>query len=312
VPGACSLPDLHQEGVATRTQLLEAGFSVAQIRARVSSGRWQLVHRGVYALFNGPVPPLAAVWAALLRSGDGACAGPWTSLWLAGALDAPPRRTDVVVPLERRVSCPGVRVVRRTDLVEVTHPVARPRRLRLEVAVLDACDAMDRPEAVVDLVVRVVQGRFTTVARLRDVLQDRPRHRWRRLVVELLADVGTGVQSALELRWVRTVIRPHGLPMGSLNSPDRDGDGRVYRDVELEEWGLVVELDGRVAHPTEEAFRDRRRDNGVTVSGRATLRYGWREIVEAPCEIGAELEAVLKSRGWKGGRPCTPGCPVGS
>jgi hypothetical protein len=194
----------------------------------------------------------------------------------------------------------------------VIHPVARPCRLRLEVAVLDACDAMDRPEAVVDLVVRVVQGRFTTAARLREVLDDRPRHRWRRLVGELLADVATGARSALELRWVRTVIRPHGLPLGSLNRPDGGADGRVYRDVELEEWGLVVELDGRIAHPQEEAFRDRRRDNWVTVSGRATLRYGWREIVQDACGVGAELDAVLTGRGWSGGHPCGPGCPVGS
>jgi len=55
------------------------------------------------------------------------------------------------------------------------------------------------------------------------------------------------------------------------------------RDLEYRAWGLVVELDGRLNHAdTERVMRDMARDNAVTVTGRATLRYGWREVAGRP------------------------------
>ena len=58
---------------------------------------------------------------------------------------------------------------------------------------------------------------------------------------------------------------------------------RFVRDLEYRAWGLVVELDGRLNHAdTERVMRDMARDNAVTVTGRATLRYGWREVAGRP------------------------------
>jgi Protein of unknown function (DUF559) len=177
--------------------------------------------------------------------------------------------------------------------------------------VLDAADESDRAVAVVDLVIGVVQRRLTTASRLRHRLAGRRGHRWRRLLNEVLTDVSTGVRSALERRWLHDVERAHGLPRSTLNRPDRDGDERRYRDAEFLRWGLVVELDGREAHPDAERFRDRRRDNRVTASGRRSLRYGWHEVVQDPCGIAAEVAGVLHSLGWPGEpRPCNPGCPL--
>jgi very-short-patch-repair endonuclease len=77
------------------------------------------------------------------------------------------------------------------------------------------------------------------------------------------------------------------------------------------EFGLIVELDGQEAHPTGDAFRDRRRDNQVTVSGRRTLRYGWREVSQDPCGVAAEVAAVLTILGWTGNpHPCGPRCTL--
>lgn len=301
---------LGQDGVATRRQLLARGVSDAQLRARLRTGRWQGMDVGVYATFSGPAPPRTLVWAAILRAGPGAVAGPRTSLWLAGATDRLPSRLDVVVPGERRVRGVGqVKVSRRGRLAEAAHPASRPPRLRLEVAVLDVCGDCDRPEAAVDLVVRVVQRRLTTAARLREWLAAQPRHCRRRLLADVLADVEQGVRSALERRWLNDVQRAHGLPRSVLNQGD-DGEGRRrYRDVVFVEFGLVVELDGREAHPADQAFRDRRRDNLVTVGGRRTLRYGWREISQDPCGVAAEVAAVLTCLGWTGTpHPCGPTC----
>ena len=49
---------------------------------------------------------------------------------------------------------------------------------------------------------------------------------------------------------------PHRLPTGARNLVDVDERGRRrFRDVEYRRWGLIVELDGREAHPVDEAFR---------------------------------------------------------
>ena len=53
-------------------------------------------------------------------------------------------------------------------------------------------------------------------------------------------------------------------------------DGKaVYRDAYYEEYRLAVELDGRLAHPEEERWRDRRRDNQAGMEDILTTRYDW-------------------------------------
>jgi hypothetical protein len=109
------------------------------------------------------------------------------------------------------------------------------------------------------------------------------------------------------------VERRHRLPGGERNQADSDGaQQRRYRDLRYRRWRLVIELDGREAHPDWARFRDRRRDNAVAVAGDVTLRYGWRETVSDPCGVAAEVVQVLRLQGWTGtARSCGPGCPVG-
>jgi hypothetical protein len=260
------------------------------------------------------------VWAAVLRAGAGAAAGPWTSLWLAGVVDRMPERPDVVLPARRQLRAdPGIRASRRRRLATAIDPAAGPPRLRVEEALLDAVRDLDRPAAVLDLVLRAVQRRLTTAARIRERLADRRAHPWRTLLTAALADADAGVRSMLEHRWLHDVERAHGLPPSSLNRPDRevaaDGTdaGRRLRDAEFVTWGLVVELDGREFHPGELRFRDRRRDNRVTATGRRTLRYGWREVAGDPCGVAAEVAQVLRLAGWAGTpRPCGPACGLRS
>lgn len=301
-----------QDGVVSRQQALAAGLTPGRIRAELAAGRWQRVCPGVYATFTGPLPPRARLWAAVLRAGRGAVAGPATTAWLAGLFEELPHPLDVAVPEPRRArSTPWCTVTRRRDLADRRQPGSCPPRLRLEEALLDLCAASRRPEAVVDLVLRAVQRRLTTADRIAAALAARSAHRWRRLLHGLLADVRLGVRSALERRWLDDVHRPHRLPRVTLNRLDGSGSTRRYRDAEFDGWPLVVELDGREAHPQAEQFRDRVRDNRVTVSGRRTLRYGWREVVADPCGVAAELVAVLRALGWRGRpRTCGPGCAL--
>ena len=90
-------------------------------------------------------------------------------------------------------------------------------------------------------------------------------------------------------------------------------DGKVvYRDVYYDEYLLAVELDGRLAHPDEERWRDSLRDNQANARGIATARYGWRDVYGHACETAMLQAQILRSRGWRGTpRPCSGSCPVG-
>lgn len=306
----------QQSGVVSRTQALGSGLTARQVDWLVRSGRWRRLLPGVFAVHAGPLDARARVWAAVLHAGDGACAGGATALWLCGAVDDPPAVVTVCIPESRRLArAPRIRVVRRRDLDRMRHPAAEPPRLRVEEAVLDVADEAKRPEVAVDVVIRAVQRRLTTAARLRDSLAERPRHRWRKLLGLVLEEVVVGVRSALERLFLKDVERRHGLPPGRYNPLERVSkrrrDTRRYRDVRYEAWRLVVEIDGAEAHLPEDEHEDHRRDNAVAASGRSSLRYGWREIAGEPCLVAEEVAQSLIVRGWGGGPvPCGPGCPL--
>jgi very-short-patch-repair endonuclease len=306
-----------QSGVISRGQLLDLGLSATQAKADVNTGRWQRVFPGVYATFTGPIGFHSQVWAALLYAGGGAAASHGTALWLWRLVDEAPAVIDVVVPESRRVlRQPGVRVHRRralnrADIGSLVHPSAQPPRLRVEEAVLDHCDSVAAPNAI-DLVLRATQRRTTTADRLRHTMNRRPRQRWRALLLDVLAEVQVGVASNLELTYRRDVEQRHRLPAGTRNEmEDGPRGGHRYRDVRYRPWHVIVELDGREAHPVDEAFRDMRRDNIAAVAGDTSLRYGWRDVVGDPCGVAAQVGAVLRLGGWAGGpRKCGVACTV--
>jgi len=307
-----------QSGVISRGQLMDLGLSAAEAKADVNTGRWQRIFPGVYATFTGPMNSLGQVWAAVLYAGNGAAASHTTTLWLSKLVDEPPNIIDVVIPESRKVLPQmGIRVRRRRGLDSpdrrvIVHPAARPPRLRVEEAVLEMCGA-GTATAAIDLILRSTQRRTTTAERLRRRMAQRPRQPWRALLGEVLADIDDGVASPLEQRYRRDVERRHHLPQGACNEVEvqRLG-GRWYRDVRYRAWDVVVELDGREAHPAQGLFRDMRRDNVAVVAGEAVLRYGWRDIVGDPCGVAAQVCVVLALHGWPG-RPvlCCADCGAG-
>jgi hypothetical protein len=300
-----------QAGVIARRQLLELGLTPAQTLTGLQAGRWHRAHPGVYATFTGPLPPLSLAWAAVLYAGAGAAAAGWTALWLAGLPGDPPEPVAVVIPADRKTAPrPGVRISRSRNPAMHRRPAARPPRVRVEAAVLDLAARSHRSEPVVDLLTRVCQHRSSTPGRLGRELAAWTRHRWRPLLEDLLEEVADGAQSALERRYLHAVERAHGLPRGERNRPDTDAAGaRCYRDVRHRRWGVVVELDGALAHPGSQAFRDRARDNRTVRAGDVPLRYGWREVSADPCGVAAEVGGLLSTRGWTGRlRSCGPQC----
>lgn len=301
-----------QHGVVSRAQALAAGLSAEAIRQRLVSGRWCRLHRAVYSTFTGVPARPAVLWAAVLRAGDRALLSHDTAAELAGLCDEPSADIHVSIPAGRRVTrVAGVRLHLSGRLERAAHPTRRPPQTRVEETVLDLVESCVSLDEAIGWVTRACGRRLTTAARLAASLADRPRVRWRADLATVLDDVGAGCQSPLELRYLRAVERAHGLPAGVRQAHRPRPGGRYYDDVRYPAFGTTVELDGRLAHPVDERFRDLRRDNAATVAGAVVLRYGWADVSRQPCAVAAQIGTVLRGRGWTGRiRECRPDCAV--
>jgi very-short-patch-repair endonuclease len=295
-----------QAGVVTREQALGLGFGPSGVRRMVRTQGWSRMAPGIYRLGPDAPPWPALAWAGVLIGGDGARLAGRAAAHLHRLVDEPPEELLVLVPAAAarpavvgpwafRRERPGVRSPRSTGA---------PARTLVEDTVLDLVAEADRTQVVVDLVTRAVQARLTDPARLLRAVRARRVLRHRRFLLDLLGEVAEGVRSPLERDFLHRVERPHGLPHAQRQVRQRGTEV----DVGYEEYGTLVELDGRVGHSGPGRFRDMRRDNASTTDGYATLRYGYADVHDRPCEVAAQLAGVLRSRGWPGPALRCPRC----
>jgi hypothetical protein len=313
LPSALGNLARHQSGVVSRSQALRAGLSVDMIRFRVSSGRWQQVHPGVYATFSGVPGRGPRLWAAVLSAGPGAMLSHETAAELHRLADQPADLIRVTVPRERRVvPVEGVSIYRSVRALEAVQGHTYPPRTKIEETVLDLTQAAATFDDVCGWVTSAFARDLTDEARLRAAMGMRPRLRWRADLDELIFAAADGDHSVLEYRYDRNVERAHGLPEARRQVPfTGPGGRRGRRDRVYEPYALVVELDGRLAHPDDSAWKDKARDNAAAVAGMRTLRYGWMQVKREPCQVATEVAEVLRAQGWPGRpRACSLGCPA--
>jgi hypothetical protein len=305
-----------QAMVCTYQQACVAGLSPGAIRRLVDSGRWHRFHKGVFQI--GPEPPgiVARIWAAHLTLGPLSVAGGAAAGHYWGLLDgehASGRPIRMLLEDSIRRTARGIEVRRVQDPLARAHPSRRPPVLTIEHTVLDLAAIASSDSAAVEAVLRSCRLRLTTPERILRTMAGIPRVRRRKLIESVCADVTAGSTSPLEIRYVTKVVRPHGLPRGTGQAPAWTPEsGTAYRDILHEEFGVIVELDGRLGHEAEsEVFRDHARDNAATLTGAATLRFGWLGVIGQPCRIAAQVATLLHIRGWTGHpHPCGPGCAV--
>ncbi|HUB39056.1 MAG TPA: type IV toxin-antitoxin system AbiEi family antitoxin domain-containing protein [Streptosporangiaceae bacterium] len=309
---------VRQSGVITRRQALGAGLAATAVDNQLKSRRWQQLQRGVYACFSGTPTRDAELWAAVLRAGEGAALSHRTAAELYGLTRGmsrgmsrePGAPIHVTVPASRRAGIIRGGVLHFSGSLERTrHPVLLPPRTRIDDTLLDLAQMSATFDEAFDWVCRAVGGRLTTPAHVRAALQARPRMRWRIDLLAVLADVGDGAHSNLELRYVRKVERAHGLPPARRQMKIVTA-GRVrYVDNFYEEAKLAVELDGRAAHPPERRWDDSHRDNEHASLGIMTVRYNWPDVNYRACAVAAQVGGLLRVRGTAVQlRRCGPSC----
>jgi very-short-patch-repair endonuclease len=302
----------QQDGVITYAQALSCGLSPGEIRARLAGGRWQRLYRSTYATFTGPVPRSSQLWAAVLSAGDGAVLSHQSAAELVGLLDEPAPFLHVTVPTGRKVvPAPGFVVHRSKRADRARHPVRLPPQTRIEETVVDLTQASDRLADAVGWITRACGRRLARPDRIGLAIDARKKVRWRDELLAVVTDTRDGAHSPLELRYLRDVERAHGLPRGSRQHAVLRAGGRYYDDVSYPDFGVVIELDGRVAHPIEMSWRDMRRDNASVLGGRRVLRYGWRDVAGSPCAVAALVVRALRAAAWTGiACPCGAVCTM--
>lgn len=308
----------RQDGVLALGQALEAGLTAGHVRNQVRSGRWQMMHRGVYGAFNGTASRPAELWGALLRAGADAVLSHETAAEAYGLIDGQSRRIHLTVPHdsnpERSGRIPGVVVHRSRSLTRARHPVLTPPRTRVEETVLDLIECARTLDEAYNWICRAIGRRFTTAARLLAALRARRRFRWRQQIELALGYADGGALSFLEVRYRRGVEQPHGIPIARRQVQVRQATGNRYLDNLYREHRACVEIDGAAAHPQDEQWRDKRRDRWNSVhEGIETIRVGvvdlWSQ--QARCETAADVATWLTGRGAAVGHPCSrSGCPV--
>lgn len=299
-----------QHGVLSHAQVVALGVSRGAIRAQVAAGRWTVLSPGVYCAVNSAPARGSQLWGALLASGEGAVLSHSTAAEIYGFGRSRPTLVEVSIPADRQeVSVRGVRVQRSRLLpakatVHDGWPITSA-----EDTVLDLISEVRSPHAVVGVLTEACRSRVVSAQEILKAMGRRKRQRHRHLVKDALADVIGGVESNLEHKFLVRVERPHGLPSGRRQIFGSAHGATIRRDVQYDEFGCIVELDGRAGHEGVGKHRDHRRDNAGTRQGKATLRYGHADLEDA-CAVAAEVAGVLIDRGWTGkptrcGRNCT-------
>ena len=167
------------------------------------------------------------------------------------------------------------------------------------------CDlSLHRPETdLIAYVMAALSKRHTREDKLMRVVRDRMRLPTRAFLLDVLKD-SSGIESVLEYYFDDRVVEPHQLPRGTCQAAR---SGR-FHDLLLEEFGVLIELDGRLGHAGSGRFRDFERDNDSLVNGLVTLRYGWSDVIGRPCAVAGQVATVLRRRGWDRRRARCPRC----
>lgn len=257
-------------GVAHRRDLRVRKVTRADVRTEVEAGRWRTDGVHTVVVGTGELSAEAQRWRAVWESGPGAVLDGVSALHAAGLTGFVSDTIDVTLPRRnRRRPVTGVRS-RRRESVGPTAGAGVPR-VAVEQAALRAAGWARTDRTAVLILCLVVQQRLTHPDRLLRAWRQVRRSPRRALLDAVLADICDGVHSLGELDFAAW-CRRYDLPEPSRQVVRHGPKGRVYLDVEWEDVGLVVEIDGghhlAALGPVDDALRQ----NDVALAARLVLR----------------------------------------
>jgi hypothetical protein len=304
-----------QDGVLT-TAIALRYLTEAQLRWRVSSGRWQKPSRGVIVAQSGPLNERQTLRAALLRAGPRAVLAGLTAARLDGFKgfdDKAPfvnRPIYLLVPYGYKQRNPplGLTVVTHYSQMLAdadVHPTRQPRRTRIARSLIDAAAWMPTDRGAAAILAAGVQQGLARVVDLRLAAGRIETLRRRKLIAETLDDIAGGSQALSELDFIRLVVRAFELPEPSRQVAQRDARGRRrWTDVMWEEYKIVAEIDG--AQHTQDPLQrwdDMKRDIDLGLDGYLTLRFPAWLVRTNPEHVARRVLKALREGGYRGWHP---------
>jgi very-short-patch-repair endonuclease len=291
-----------QDGVIARWQARRY-LTEGAIRHRISSGRWQRVHRGILRVYGGPLQLTQRRWVAVLAAStanDAACLGGVSALQVLGLRNITTPRIHVLVAGERQINPSAGAIIHRARLIEEDrHPVARPPVTMPGRSVVDAAAWARSDDEARLVIVASFQQRLVSAAEIRQVLDRMPTTRRRQLVAATVDEASGGSHTLGELALTK-ICRDAGLPMPTRQVRIKDQRGRRrYLDAVFDNWHVAVEVDG--AHHDEVPFRwdDMDRENDIVLAGYRILRFPSHVVREQPQVVAARLRKALEIAGWR-------------
>jgi hypothetical protein len=302
----------RNHGIFTRRIAREAGVPDARIDQRIRTGRWELVQPRTVRVVGAPPTFHSDVLAAVLAAADGgrggrrravASHGTAARLLGLGHRMADLERDPVEITVAGRGGMPQLwwdTVVHRTgslpsqDVTEVDGvPCTSGPRLVVDLAPAgEIVDAL----ALADDVIGARLGTAMTVHACASRLATGRRHVW--AVRDATGPGGADrFRSWLE-RTMSAELAVRGLTGGEWNAPIGTVTGVVAEaDILFRTAKVIVELDGLRFHSTPaQLARDRVRDRTLALMGYVVLRFSYREVVQEPDAVVAEIRHALALR----------------
>ena len=280
----------RQHGHVARRQLLALGLRWGAIEARIASGEYVRVHRGVYCIAPRRDDPVSRAAAAVLACGEGAVLSHASaaSLWGFRARWSFP--LEVIADGERER--PGITAHRCRSLSgrdmtrQLGVPTTSPERTILDLA------PRLTPKQLTRMVNDARLSGHLHLATLQDLLARNPLHPATKLLTPFATDTSHPTRSDFEDDF-QAFTHKYGLPTPLTNTTVNGREVDAY----FPEQRLIVECDGWDTHQTKTAFEDdRERDAEHLRHGIPTVRITKDRFDADPDREAARLQEILDRR----------------
>jgi hypothetical protein len=282
-----------QDSVASRAQLTAVGVPWTRVRTELAARRWQ-VNGGAVVMHNGPLTEGQVLWCAVLgQPQPAALAG--ASAAIAGGLRTFRRDVvDVVIARHahgrRRV---GIRL-HYADDVPVLTSASSPPRVRMPLAIVQACIWEKHERTASGLFIAAFQQRLVTTAAVLPHLQRLRCQPHASLLLTYLPEVKEGAGSLAEVEFTRLAAAA-GLPK-PIRQSLRPGQGGRRSYVDVDYGTFAVEIDGPL-HWAGNVEAELARQNAIIRTGRPLLRFSTLTLRNDPEAVAAELRAAARDFG---------------